>query len=90
VVLLTTEERAELEQLTRRGTTEHRIAQRARIVLLKADGCKVWHIARLVGLDRRTVHRRLDAFVDRRLKALHDRPRPGRPRKLSLLSSFSS
>lgn len=37
-VALTPEERAELEGLARSTKTEHRLRQRARIVLLAADG----------------------------------------------------
>jgi len=38
VVILVAEERAELEGLARSTKTEHRLRQRARIVLLAADG----------------------------------------------------
>ena len=90
VVLLTTEERSELARLLRCGTTEHRMAERARIVLLRADGQSVSEIARVVGREPRTVQRRLDAFLRRRMEALKDRKRSGRPRKLSLFGNSSS
>ena len=38
VIVLTAEERPELESLARSTKTEHRLRQRARIVLLPADG----------------------------------------------------
>jgi len=46
VVLLSTEQREELEAVVRRGTSEHRTAQRSRIVLLRADGVPVLEIRR--------------------------------------------
>src|SRR5215216_7347992 len=48
-IRLTNEERAELEGLARSTKTEHRMRQRARIVLLPADGVKTRAIGRAVG-----------------------------------------
>ncbi len=49
VIILTAEERAELESLARSTKTEHRLRQRARIVLLAADGVASRSIGRAVG-----------------------------------------
>src|SRR2546421_2983443 len=46
---LSTEERAELEGLARSTKTEHRLRQRARIVLFAADGMASRAIGRRVG-----------------------------------------
>jgi transposase len=49
VIILTAEKRAELESLARSTKTEHRLRQRARIVLLAADGVASRSIGRAVG-----------------------------------------
>ena len=48
-IVLTADERAELESLARSSKSEHRMRQRARIVLLAADGLATRAIARHVG-----------------------------------------
>jgi 3-dehydroquinate dehydratase len=48
-IILTPEERSELEGLARSTKTEHRLRQRARIVLMAADGRPTRAIARAVG-----------------------------------------
>src|ERR1700676_1890902 len=49
VIILTAEERAQLEGLARSTKSEHRLRQRARIVLLAADGMATRAIAREIG-----------------------------------------
>ena len=56
-VELTGEERAELERLVRRPTTGQQLAERARIVLLAADGLNNCAVARAVGVDVDTVRK---------------------------------
>jgi predicted ArsR family transcriptional regulator len=80
VVHLTAEARAALVRLTRRSTVAAGLAQRARIVLLAADGLPVRQIAPTVGVDRNVVRTWLDRFRAEGLAGLTDRPRPGRPR----------
>src|SRR5258708_13278433 len=48
-ITLTNEERTELEGLARSTKTEHRLRQRARIVLLSADGLATRAVGRAVG-----------------------------------------
>src|SRR5258708_24487942 len=48
-ITLTQEERTELEGLARSTKTEHRMRQRARIVLMAADGVATRAIGRTVG-----------------------------------------
>src|SRR6202453_2245534 len=48
-ITLTNEERSELDGLARSTKTEHRLRQRARIVLLSADGLATRAIGRAVG-----------------------------------------
>jgi len=83
VVDLTVEGRATLVQLTRRPSVAAGLAQRARIVLLAADGLPLRQIAPTVGVDRNVVRRWLDRFRAEGLDGLPDRPRPGRPRVFS-------
>ena len=57
VVEVTADERAELERLVRRHTTGQQVAERARIVLLMADGQNNSEVARAVGVDVDTVRK---------------------------------
>ena len=59
------------------------IAQRARIVLLAADGEPLDRIARRIGVDRNVVRTWVDRYRVGGLTALEDRPRSGRPRTFS-------
>lgn len=73
-------QRAELEKLVRSRTTEQRIVERCRIVLLSADGYANAEIAREVGVARDTVILWRKRFEQGHVKALlADAPRSGRP-----------
>ena len=54
-LLLTFEERAELERRVRAQTTAHRDRVRAEVVLHAADGAAGKQIARMVGLSEQSV-----------------------------------
>jgi transposase len=56
------------------------LAQRARIVLMAADGVSNTDIARRVGVSRQTVVSWRARYVRGGLAGLHDESRPGRPR----------
>ena len=56
-VEMTAEERAALERLVRRHTTGQQLAERARIVLLAADGLSNSEIARAIGVHLDTVRK---------------------------------
>lgn len=90
VVLLSTKQREELEAVVRRGTSEHRIAQRSRMVLLRADGVPVLEIVRRLGVSRMSVRRWCDRYMEQGFQGLSDLPRPGRPPSLSLRRSASA
>lgn len=75
-------DRVELERLTRSGTVRASSAQRARIVLLAADGVGNQMIADTVGVSRPTVNLWRDRYAERGLAGLVDEPRPGRPRQV--------
>src|SRR5712692_10573830 len=71
----------ELKRLLRDGHTLQRVAQRARILLGRADGAGVAAVAAKVDQDPATVWRVCERYRQHGLHAaLHDAPRPGRPR----------
>jgi transposase len=76
---VTAEERSELEQRVRAHTTAHRDRQRARVVLLAADGITGRTIAREVGLSPQSVSKWRLRFLEMGLKGLDDADRSGRP-----------
>src|SRR5215211_7083298 len=76
-------ERAQLEAWTRRRTSAQALAQRARIVLLAAEGLKNTEIAQRLGVSRNMVTTWRSRFAAHRLDGLLDEPRPGRPRTIT-------
>jgi transposase len=82
-ITLTGEERAQLEAWARRRRTAQALAQRSRIVLAAADGCKNTEIAERLGIGRPMVTKWRNRFAQQRLDGLLDEPRPGRPRTIS-------
>ncbi len=62
----------------RSRTAPYRAAQRARLILLAADGMANKAIAKEVGLSRAMVVRRRQRFIESRLGALEDAPRAGK------------
>jgi len=80
-IVLTTAERNSLEETIRTRTAPYRAVQRARIVLLAAEGMANTAIAREVGLSRAMVVQWRQRFARSRLDGLNDAPRPGRAPK---------
>ena len=74
---LTDEGRARLESLVRSPKTEQRLAERARIVLLAAEGRSTRSIAQGLGTWPGRVSRWRIRYAERGLEGLSDRPRPG-------------
>jgi transposase len=72
VIILTAEERAELEGLARSTKTEHRLRQRARIVLLAADGVASRSIGRAVGCTTGTASKWRVRYARKRLAGLDE------------------
>src|SRR6266581_2471592 len=70
VIILMAEERAELEGLARSTKTEHR--QRARIVLLAADGVASRAIGRAVGCTTGTASKWRVRYAEKRLAGLDE------------------
>ncbi len=78
---LTLEQRKEIEALLRKKTNEARLSQRARLILLAADGHSDIEIGSIVGMGRDHVRKWRRRFADGGLEALRDNPRSGRPRE---------
>jgi len=78
-LVITDEERAELQRRVRAHTTPQRTAKRARIVLLAADGLPNRQIAPMVGMNEHTVAQWRRRFAAEGLAGLQDRKRSGRP-----------
>lgn len=83
VVRLAPPVRRVLRRLIRRGKAEHRLVQRAQIVLMAARGRSNAEIAQAVGCDAKTVWKwRTRMAACPRVATLEDRPRTGRPAKI--------
>ena len=78
-LVLSAEDRVVLEVRVGASTTSRRDWQRAKIVLLAADGMSSPAISREVGVNRNQVDMWRHRFADDGLKGLVERGRPGRP-----------
>ncbi len=78
-LVLSVDERVELERRVRAQTTAHRDRQRARVVLLAADGVPGIQIGPRVGLSTQSVCKWRCQFRDHGLDGLVDALRSGRP-----------
>lgn len=78
-ITLTAEDRNYLETQTRARTIQAQTVNRARILLLKADGCSIDDIADKVGINRKSVMLCLKKYADGGVEnALFDAPGRGR------------
>lgn len=75
-------DRPRLEALTRATSVRAGLAQRARMVLLAAEGLANAEIARRTGSTRPTVLAWRNRYATGGINALRDMPRPGRPTKV--------
>jgi transposase len=80
-IVLNVEEKRTLESMSNSRTAPYRKVQRARLVLLAAEGMTNTAIAREVGLQRSMVVQWRQRFIGERVVGLEDRPRPGKPRQ---------
>ena len=82
-VLLTDEERRQLQEMAGRYTSPYRDVVRAKVVLFAAQGLANKEIARRLDLPRQVVSKWRKRFCQERLAGLEDRPRRGRPGSFS-------
>ncbi len=82
-VVLTKEERRELESRTRKYTSPYRDVIRAKIVLLAAQGFSNEVIASRLDTPRQIVSKWRKRFCLARLPGLDEQPRGGRPARFS-------
>ena len=77
------EDRVVLERWSKRPKTPMSVAQRARIVLLAAEGLNNNVVADKVGVNQATVGKWRKRYLERGVDGLIDEPRPGAPRTIS-------
>src|SRR6266478_8859415 len=82
-LVLTEAERQTLQGWASRRKTAQGLAQRARIVLLCADGKTNVAVAAELGITRETAGKWRNRFVKQRFAGLSDEPRPGVPRTIT-------
>ena len=82
-ITLSPTEHTALEHLCRAGTTERRLADRAQVALRAAAGWGNMAIAAYLHRSRYWVQRWRVRFARERVAGLADRPRSGRPPRLS-------
>jgi len=79
VIVLSDEERAELERRVVCYTLPHKVVVRAKMILYAADGQSNAEIARRLETAAEVVGRWRKRFFEERLAGLEDRERAGRP-----------
>jgi putative transposase len=80
---LTPEEKQTLTMWAKAGTTEQRLAQRAKVILFSAQGLDLPEVSRQSALSRQNCSKWRARFVAERLAGLRDRPRAGRSLAIS-------
>jgi transposase len=85
VIELSEQDRGRLEALTRKGTAQARMVERARIVLAAAAGTSNADIAADLAIALNTVIKWRKRFFEEGLNGLVDRKRSGRPKHFSAL-----
>jgi transposase len=83
-------DRETLSAWTRSSTVKAGLAQRARIVLLAADGVSHTEISRRLGVDRQTVINWRARYESAGLTGLEDRSRSGRPRRVDRVAIITA
>ena len=83
VLVLSPQQREQLESLASSRALPAGLVRRARIILLSASGKTNMQIARQMGLTNATVGKWRRRFLEQDVSGLHDELRPGRPRPIS-------
>jgi transposase len=80
---LTAQEEQTLRMWARAGTTEQRLARRARVILCCAQGLPIREVGERCGLSQISVFKWKRRFCERRLDGLTDEQRRGRPASIT-------
>jgi len=80
---LTAEEEQTLRMWTRAGTTEQRLARRAKVILRCAEGLPIREVGESCGISQISVFKWKRRFLEMRLDGLADAQRRGRPASIS-------
>jgi transposase/DNA-binding CsgD family transcriptional regulator len=83
VLVLSAEQREQLEGLANSRSLPAGLVRRAKIILLSASGKTNKQITRQMGLTNATVGKWRRRFLEQDVSGLHDELRPGRPRPIS-------
>ena len=81
VIRLSPEEQRALQQYVRSGTTEQRLVERARVILLASEGQSTEQIAQALHTRPARVSKWRQRFAKHRLAGLEDSARSGKPRQ---------
>ena len=79
-IVLTDQEREVLSEWARSGSEEHRLVERANVILLAHEGVSTREIARRLRTRAARVSKWRQRFARHRLEGLSDTPRPGKPK----------
>lgn len=90
VILLSHQEKGQLERMAQKYTAPYYSVIRAKIVLLAAQGLSNDEIATKVDIPRQIVSKWRKRFFEHRLARLRDEPRTGRPARFSPQNHRSS
>jgi transposase len=82
-LILTDDERGQLDSLAHRSRTAPHLARRARIILACAEGHDNKVVAKRLRMSPVTACTWRGRFIRERLDGLYDEPRPGAPRQIS-------
>lgn len=82
-LVVTADERAELERLTKRARTNREVAFRARLILACIDEASNVVVAQRHRCNRGTVGKWRSRFIKDRMDGLYDEPRVGGPRRIT-------
>jgi len=82
-ILLTQDEKVELERIARKYTSAYYEVIRAKTILLAAQGLENKAIGERLDVPRQIVSKWRKRFFEERMAGLEDRPRRGRPRAFS-------
>lgn len=77
------EEKKDLTAIIRAKTSEQRMVERCRIILMTDDGKTLDEIAGALDISRATVNLWRQKFLTKRMEGLKDKQRPGRPRNFT-------